>query len=134
MLMAKMGAWKKAPQELVELFTEALKSVPEAQPRKLFGYPAAFVNGQMFTGLFADYMFLRLDEAGREEIGRLGGGPFEPMPGRPMREYAVVAPAVLRSKPKLAAWLARSFEYASSLGPKKGASKKPVARKPARRR
>lgn len=117
--MARMGAWKKAPQELVDLFTEALKSVPEAQPRKMFGYPAAFVNGQMFTGIFADRMFLRLDEADREEMGRLGGGPFEPMPGRPMREYAVVALAVLRSKPKLTAWLKRSFDYAASLGPKK---------------
>jgi len=132
--MAKMRPWKKAPQELVDLFTDALKGVPEAQPRKMFGYPAAFVNGQMFTGLFADQMFLRLDEAGREEMARLGGGSFEPMPGRPMREYAVVAPAVLRSRPKLSAWLTRSFEYASSLGPKKGAPKKPVTRKPARRR
>ncbi len=132
--MAKMGPWKKAPQELVDLFTEALKSVPEAQPRKMFGYPAAFVNRQMFTGLFADQVFLRLDEAGREEMARLGGGPFEPMPGRPMREYAVVAPAVLRSKPKLTAWLKRSFEHAHSLGPKKAIPKKPAARKAARKR
>lgn len=119
--MAKMGPWKKAPQELVDLFARALEGVPGAQPRKMFGYPAAFVNGQMFTGLFADRMFLRLDEAGREEMRRLGGGPFEPMPGRPMREYAVVAPAVLRSKVKLDAWLRRSFEYAASLGPKPSA-------------
>lgn len=128
-----MGSWKKAPQDLVDLFNDALSNLPEAQLRKMFGYPAAFVNGQMFTGLFEDRMFLRLDEAGRAEMARLGGGPFEPMPGRPMREYAVVAPAILRSPAKLATWLRRSFEYAASLGPKRPAAKK-AARKPVRRR
>ena len=129
--MAKMGSWKKAPQELVDLFDKALSDLSDAQPRKMFGYPAAFVNGQMFTGLFADRLFLRLDEAGRAEMACLGGGPFEPMPGRPMREYAVVAPAVLRSKQKLQIWLRRSFEYGASLGPKRQVTRK-AARKPGR--
>ena len=36
------------------------QTLPEAQVRKMFGFPAAFVNGQMFSGLYDDYMFVRL--------------------------------------------------------------------------
>jgi TfoX/Sxy family transcriptional regulator of competence genes len=137
--MGGMGAWKKAPPKLVKTFEEVMAAVPGAQPRKMFGYPAAFVNGQMFTGVFQDRLFVRLPEAGRAELVKQGGRPFEPMPGRPMREYAEVPPAVLRSMPALAGWVRRAFAYASSLPPKgpakvKRASKAESARKAPGRR
>jgi TfoX/Sxy family transcriptional regulator of competence genes len=113
------GKWQKAPQELVTFFTEAMKYLPGAEPRKMFGYPCAFVNGQMFTGLFADRMFLRLSEADRIAFRKLDGAqPFEPVAGRPMREYSVVPPAMLHNLPELDAWLAKSFNYAKSIPPK----------------
>src|ERR1041384_4775378 len=55
-----MPKWKPAPEALVLTFEKALQSVPEAQPRKVFGYPAAFVNGQMLAGLHQEHMILRL--------------------------------------------------------------------------
>jgi TfoX/Sxy family transcriptional regulator of competence genes len=114
------GKWQKAPQELVAFFLEAMKFLPGAENRKMFGYPCAFVSGQMFTGLFADRMFLRLSETDREAFRRLDGAqPFEPTPGRPMREYSVVPAAMLQNLPELDVWLAKSFNYAKSLPPKK---------------
>jgi TfoX/Sxy family transcriptional regulator of competence genes len=121
--MAK-GKWQKAPEELVSFFLEAMKFLPGAEPRKMFGYPCAFVNGQMFTGLFADTLFLRLSETDRAAFRALEGArPFEPMPGRPMREYSVAPAAMLQNLPELDAWLAKSFNYAKSL-PGKAPKKK----------
>lgn len=85
------GKWQHAPQELITIFLEAVKYLPEAETCKMFGYPCAFVNGQMFTGPHQDPMILRLSEADRAIFRALDGAhPFEPMPGRPMREYSVV--------------------------------------------
>ena len=123
--MAK-GKWQKAPQELVAFFQEAIKFLPGAEPRQMFGYPCAFVNGQMFTGLFEDTLFLRLSEADRLAFRALDGArPFEPVAGRPMREYSVAPAAMLQNLPELDAWLAKSFNYAKSQPPKEEkASKK----------
>lgn len=84
----------------------------------MFGSVAAFAGGQMFMCLFADELYFRLGEAERTELLAAGGGPLEPMPGRPMREY--VALPEWQSRPAPAReWAARSLSYALSLGPKK---------------
>jgi TfoX/Sxy family transcriptional regulator of competence genes len=119
--MGEMGVWKKAPSELVKTFEEVIAAVPGAQPRRMFGYPAAFVNGQMFTGVFQDRLFVRLSESDRAELAKRGGKPFEPMPGRPMREYVEVPPALLRSRSALVGWVRRAFDYTSSLPGKRSA-------------
>lgn len=81
-----MPAFTKAPAALVETFRRAIAELPDAEPRQMFGYPAAFAKTQMFASLFQDKMILRLSEADREALVRKGARPFEPMPGRPMRE------------------------------------------------
>ncbi|MBI5301218.1 MAG: hypothetical protein HY868_03705 [Chloroflexi bacterium] len=45
-----MPKFTKSPDELVKRFENALKDFPMAATRKMFGYPAAFVNGNMFIG------------------------------------------------------------------------------------
>jgi TfoX/Sxy family transcriptional regulator of competence genes len=86
--------------------------------RPMFGSLAAFAGGQMFMCLFADELYLRLGEADRTALLAAGGGPLEPMPGRPMREYAALpgwqAPAAAAGD-----WTGRALAYALSLGPKK---------------
>ena len=122
-----MPKWQPAPAELVSVFQLAMQSVPEAQARKVFGYPAAFVNGQMFAGLHRDSLILRLAEADRAQfLKRKGARVFEPMPGRPMREYVVAPPSVLKSKAQLNTWLGRALAYAKTLPPK---APKPKAKK-----
>ncbi len=114
-----LPTWRPSPDALVRRFEAAMATVPGAQARKMFGYPAAFRNGNMFAGLFQDQMILRLSTDERAELSRHPGAkPFEPMAGRPMREYVVVPPAMLRSPGELHAWLARAFAYAGSLPPK----------------
>jgi len=128
--MAKMGKWKKAPEALVKVFNDALAAVPGAHPRTMFGYPAAFVNGNMFTGVFADRVFVRLPVDGLAEAARLAGKPFEPMAGRPMRAYMEIPDAIVNSPAKLHAWMLRACEYTQSLPAKsKTTTKRPVRRK-----
>jgi TfoX/Sxy family transcriptional regulator of competence genes len=117
--------WRKAPTELVETFQKALSGIAGAEPRKMFGYPCAFVNGQMFTGLHQENMILRLSEEDRSAFLALSGAKiFEPMPGRQMKEYVQVTPEVLASAKDLAAWMGKAFRYASSLPPKEKKAKK----------
>ena len=49
-----MPAMPKSPPELVERFKATLARFPQAEVRPMFGQTSAFVNGQMFTGLFGD--------------------------------------------------------------------------------
>ena len=82
----KMPSFSKAPPELVALFEQVVAGLPMAETRKMFGYPAAFANGQMFVSLFGDNMILRLPEPDRAAfIQQQHTHLFEPMPGRPRR-------------------------------------------------
>ena len=113
----------KSPQWLVELFT-ALQPEVGGTARQMFGYPCAFENGQLFTGLFHDTLFVRLGDADRAALlATKGATPFSPMPGRPMKEYAVLPPSMLEDEDAVKSWMRRALEHARSLPPK--AAKKP---------
>jgi TfoX/Sxy family transcriptional regulator of competence genes len=111
-------AWGKSPPELVSAFAAAVAGLPGAEPRKMFGFPAAFVNGNLFTGLFEDRWFVRLPEAERIELAGAGAASFEPMPGRPMREYVELPPALLADEAARDGWLRRALAHAEGLPPK----------------
>ena len=113
----------KPPPKLIETF-EAVTPGPPAQPRKMFGYPSAFVNGNMFMGLFRDTMIVRLPEEMRENLFALGGRPFEPMPGRAMTGYVVV-PAGWQKKPDATrAWIVTALSWSRALPAKTKKAKK----------
>src|SRR6266699_5500806 len=115
--------WRKSPQELIDLFASVIPDSPAVQ-RKMFGYPAGFINGNMFMSLFQEDMILRLPERLREEFLKSDGAKiFEPMPGRPMHEYVAVPPHVMTDKKKLASWVSRALDYGASLKPKPRSSK-----------
>lgn len=111
---------KKSPPALVERFATVLDRYPQAQRRQMFGYPAAFVGGNMATSLFQDRWVVRLGDPEREQLMKLdGSGPFEPMPGRPMKGFAVVPPSLIDDDAALEPWLKRAIAHAASLPPKK---------------
>ena len=94
----------------------------------MFGYPSAFVGGNMACGLHQDDVVLRLDENGEKE---LGGAPFEPMAGRPMRGYFTAPPAVRDDRAALAKWVKRAIDFAATFPPKtKAAPRVKVAPRP----
>jgi TfoX/Sxy family transcriptional regulator of competence genes len=118
--------WRKSPEHLIATFDAVVPvDAPGVERRKMFGYPCAFVNNNMFMGLHQENMILRLPEDARATLaGYDGGGPFEPMPGRVMREYAKVPPEILEDETELTAWVGRSLAYASALPPKQKKQRK----------
>jgi len=116
-----MPRFEKSSASLVARFDATLGAfgAPDVTRRQMFGYPCAFVGGHMTTGLFAESWFVRLDDAGLDEALRLPGGrPFAPMPGRPMRGYAILPDTVVSDDAAVAAWVARSIAFARTLPPK----------------
>jgi TfoX/Sxy family transcriptional regulator of competence genes len=126
--------WQKSPQELVDLFAAVMPG-PPATGRKMFGYPAGFVNGNMFMGLFQEEMILRLPEDARHELVKARGAkPFEPMPGRPMKEYVSIPRSLLKDRKELGVWVSKALEYGTSLKPKSKAKKAAKAPRKSRSR
>ena len=80
--MSPAPRWKKSSAERVALFDAVLSGQPGAERRQMFGYPAAFVNGNLATGLHQDDWMVRLGEQDRAALAAKGGRPFEPMPGQ----------------------------------------------------
>lgn len=127
-----MPKWRPSPEKLIRLFENAMQSMPEAQLRKTFGYPSAFINGLMFAGLHQENMILRLSAEDRTDLQRRAEAKtFEPMPGRPMREYVVVPETILKSEQQLNAWLEKAATYVKTLPPKPARTKaKKTAKSP----
>ncbi|GAC1700628.1 MAG: hypothetical protein NVS9B6_14460 [Candidatus Limnocylindrales bacterium] len=109
-------AWKKAPPELIERFDAAFPKAAGAQRRLMFGFPAGFVNGNLFGGIFEDRVMVRL--AGDAVKGLKGARPFEPMPGRTMTGYTELPAPVVASVASLRTWLDRAADATALLPPK----------------
>lgn len=119
-----MGKWKPAPAGLVEDFARLAGAVPEAERRRMFGYPCLFARGNMFAGLWQDTLILRLPEEERGDFLKLPSAVrFEPWPGRLMKEYVVVPKGMIRL-PGLKKWIRRGYDYAASLPAKAGKKKR----------
>jgi TfoX/Sxy family transcriptional regulator of competence genes len=126
------SGWSKSPPDLVARFeagTGPLLEEPGVARRQMFGYPACFVDGHMFTSLFQDRWVIRLPEDGLADLGELGGVGFAPMPGRPMTGYMLLPPEL--TGPDLARpWLERALAHARNLPPKAARSSR-TRRRPA---
>ena len=116
---SEMPTWTKSPTELQAAFRMALERFPAAEQRPMFGYPAAFANGNMWTSLHQASWVVRLPDPARTELLAIDSArPFEPMPGRSMAGYATLPPAVLADPVQLHGWLTRAWEHALGLPPK----------------
>ena len=125
--------WKKTPPALAAVFDKAAPKDPRVVRKPMFGYPALFLNGNMFAGTFQDKIVARLSEADREKAKRNGVKQFEPMPGRPMKEYVVVPATDVAQPAALASWIGRAHRFAETLPersrPVKKATTKTTAKK-----
>jgi TfoX/Sxy family transcriptional regulator of competence genes len=110
--------WRKAPPDQVERFHEAVAGIEGVEVRKMFGYPAAFIGGNLTAGLYQESVMVRLPEGEREDRLADGWSPFEPMPGRPMREYLTLPPEVTGDVAAMRHWIERAAAYVRTLPPK----------------
>jgi len=92
----------------------------------MFGYPAAFVGGNMFAGLHEDRFVLRLGDDALVEAKQLGATDFEPMPGRAMKGWIVLPEKIVVDDAAARRWVDRAFRHVAKMAPK---GKRPAARK-----
>jgi TfoX/Sxy family transcriptional regulator of competence genes len=88
--------------------------------KPMFGNLGAFVNGNMFMGLFGSDVGVKLDATDQGALSQAGGGPFGPAE-RPMGGYVSIPPALPETEAKQ--WIATSLDYVGALPPK---TKKPA--------
>ena len=128
------GMMPKPTEQAKAAFTKLVPDEPAVTMRPMFGNLSAFVNGNMFAGLFGADLFVRLPDEQAAPIRKQGGRDFEPMAGHAMKGYETV-PATWRNQTAASkAWIAASLAFARGLPPKVSAGKKPAAKKAAAQR
>jgi TfoX/Sxy family transcriptional regulator of competence genes len=98
-------------------FEHVVSGIHGAEVKRMFGNPAATVNGNTFAMVRNGRVVLRLSDKDREDFMSRGGGePYEAFPGRVAKEYAM-APAGLEGN-ALKHWLTKAYDNAKGLPPK----------------
>ena len=101
----------------IDRFRAIVPDDPRVALKPMFGNLGAFVNGNMFMGLFGADIGVKLDAAGTGELRAVeGAGPFGPAE-RPMGGYVTLPPSLVGS-PDGERWVARSLAFVASLPPK----------------
>ena len=121
--------WTKTPPALAATFDQAAPKDPRVVRKVMFGYPALFLNGNMFAFTFRDKVVVRLSEAGRGRAMMVGAKEFGPMPERPMKEYVALSAADAAKPATVAKWIAQARTYAATLPEKKRTVKKKATKK-----
>ena len=102
-----------------EYFRSIVPDDPRVEVKPMFGNVAAFVNGNMFMGLFGPAIGVRLDEAGRAELDAVeGSAPFGPQE-RPMKEYVAMPIAWRDDSDATGTWVNRALDHTATMPPKK---------------
>ena len=101
-----------------EFFRSLVPDDPRVEVKPMFGNLGAFVNGNMFMGLFGADVGVKLPERERDELLALdGAGPFGPAE-RPMGGYAALPAAWRDSRAEAGPWVARALDHVGALPPK----------------
>jgi TfoX/Sxy family transcriptional regulator of competence genes len=111
-------AWEKPPEELKARFAAVLARHGDVTSKLMFGFPAGFVHGNMFAGLFENSVTVKLGSEQSDRFRALGGTDFAPMPGRVMSGFLVVPPSARDSEDELATWVEAALNYVRTLPPK----------------
>jgi TfoX/Sxy family transcriptional regulator of competence genes len=112
-----------------DLFRSLVPDDPRVEVKPMFGNLGAFVNGNMFMGLFGADVGVKLPDADREALlAEEGAGPFGPTE-RPMGGY-VTLPAPWHAVPADAEpWIAKALDHVGSLPAKAKRPKKAKSRR-----
>jgi TfoX/Sxy family transcriptional regulator of competence genes len=99
-----------------ERFTTLVPDAPGVEVKPMFGNLGAFVNGNMFMGLFGAEIGVKLGDQDRDRLlAQPGAGPFGPEE-RPMAGY-VTLPADWTAR-KASSWTGKALALAAALPPK----------------
>jgi TfoX/Sxy family transcriptional regulator of competence genes len=113
-----MKKWTPSSPELIARFDACLPKAAGVERRQMFGYPCAFVNGNMFTGLHEHRVIVRLPENDRDTLTQTpAASPFVVM-GKTMREYVAFDQPLASTPRELGSWMKKALAFAQTLPPK----------------
>ena len=121
----------KASEADKERFRSVVPDRPEVVIKPMFGNLGAFVNGNMFAGLFGPTIGIRLSNEDRAALeGTERTVPFGPVE-RPMGGYTGL-PEVWNAEgdgdqARARAWVEKAFAFVAELPPKEPKERKPRA-------
>ena len=96
-------------QKKYDALAEDLAAQPHVARAKMFGMPSVKVNGNAFLGYFEGDLICKLAGAERDAALKLKGAKlFDPMGGRPMKEWVQI-PAAHSTKWKKFAGAAQKY-------------------------
>ncbi|GAA1964044.1 TfoX/Sxy family protein [Microbacterium deminutum] len=106
----------KPTDEIKELFRSVVPDAPAIEVKPMFGNLGAFVNGNMFAGLFGSAIGVRLlDDATIAELQTIEGtGPFGPQE-RPMGGYTALPSAWESTPERMTEWIQTALDQVSRL-------------------
>ena len=120
----------KPSEQAKAAFQKLVPPDPAVSTRPMFGNLSAFVNGNMFCGLFGEDLFVRVSDQDQSKIRKQGGKAFEPMAGRAMTGYVVVPPGWQKKPDAARSWIVAALTWSKALPPKQAkATKKAAARR-----
>ena len=126
--MAPGTKMPKPSEEAKAAFSKLVPAEPAVTLKPMFGNLSAFVNGNMFCGLFGEDLFVRLPDQEIATVKKQGGRDFESMPGHAMKGYVFV-PGTWRAKPEPAVVLIKRSLALTRTMPAKAAKTKAPAKK-----
>ncbi len=104
---------------LIEEFKAMARQLSRGELRKMFGYDAVFVSGNMAVGLWQNTCVAKLSPSDREKLLESGQAiPFAPMPGRPMAGWLELSEELAHDPEELLAWSERAVQFVATLPPK----------------
>ena len=111
-----MTSMPKPSDETKELFRAVLPVDDRVHAKPMFGQLAGFVNGNMFSGVYGDSVFVRLgDEDRRALLREEGACVFEPMAGRLMKDYVMLPGGWMQEPERVRQWIERALEASAAL-------------------
>ena len=118
----------RAGEPVRRAFQKLLPPDPAITTRPMFGNLSAFVNGNMFCGVFGEDLFVRVSEEDQAKLRKQGGRPFEPMPGRPMTGYVLLPSGWQKKSEPARAWITTALAWSKKLPPKSAKANSAKAR------
>src|SRR6478609_11175505 len=106
----------KPTEEDKARFRSGVPDDPRVEVKPMFGNLGAFVNGNMFMGLFGSSIGVKLAPADAERLRAEGGGPFGP-DERPMSGWTTLPPASIGTADG-ARWIVAALDHVAALPPK----------------
>ena len=98
-------------------FRSLVPADPRVEIKPMFGNLGAFVNGNMFMGLFGPDIGVKLGPEDAVDLRAVdGAGPFGPAE-RPMSGYVTLPPSSL-SGADAAGWIRRALDHVAAMPPK----------------